>query len=54
MKGTAMIVSDKVLHISESHIADEIGYMVQGVLELNLKGVIYEMHPCLLYTSRCV
>ena len=45
MKGTAMIVSDKVLHISESHIADEIGYMVQGVLELNLKGVIYEMHP---------
>lgn len=45
MKGTAMIVSDSVLHISESHIADEIGYAVKGVLELNLEGVIYEIHP---------
>lgn len=45
MKGTEMVVSDTVLHISESHIADEIGYMIQGVLEMTLKGVVYTLYP---------
>lgn len=45
LKGTAMFVTDSNLHISESHIADELGYIVQGILELNLEGVIYILHP---------
>ena len=40
-KGMAMFVTDSNLHISESHIADELGYIVKGILELNLEGVIY-------------
>lgn len=45
LKGTAMFVTDSHLHIAESHIADELGYIVQGVLEMTLEGVIYILHP---------
>lgn len=45
LKGTAMFVTDSNLHISESHIADELGYIVKGILELNLEGVVYVLHP---------
>ena len=44
LKGMAMFVTDSNLHISESHIADELGYIVKGILELNLEGVIYTLH----------
>lgn len=45
MKGTVMIVYDNLSHISGLHIADEVGYMIQGILELNLEGVIYKLFP---------
>lgn len=45
LKGMVMFVTDSNLHISESHIADELGYIVKGILELNLEGVIYTLHP---------
>lgn len=45
LKGTAMFVTDSNLHISESHIADELGYIVKGSLEINLEGVTYILNP---------
>lgn len=43
MECLVMTISDTNLHVSNAHIADEIGYIVSGSITMNIGGVEYPL-----------
>lgn len=44
MRGVCMRVQDHTEHLSEKHVADEAGYIVQGSMTIKVENVEYELH----------
>ena len=43
MECLVMTISDTSLHVSNAHVADEIGYIVSGSITMNVSGVEYPL-----------
>ena len=43
MECLVMTISDTSLHVSNAHVADEIGYIVSGSITINVSGVEYPL-----------